>query len=552
MAKRFKVDVEFKGTDKVSGAMSKMQRSVSRFGSKSGRVIDKMDRKVRQLSKGFNKLALVGAAGFALLSAGALDVVKTGIQFEQSLVNAAAKFPGQIRQGTKAFQMLEDAAKKTGRTTEFTASQSAEALNFLAMAGFSAESAIAALPGVVDLATASQTDLATATDIATDSMGAFGLLTDDAAQAGKNLARINDVIAKTSTTANTNVEQLFEAIKDGAPIATTAGASLETFATLAGVMANAGIKGSRAGTTLKNIFVKLAAPTKEAGNLLQRMGVQTKDANGDLRDVVDIFEDLDKGLAGLGTAERSGVLEGIFGKIPLAGVNVLLKEGSQGLREYRSELEGASGASSQMAEMMRGTTLGSLKALGSAIEGVKIELFGATKGPFKDLVDWATTWVRDKSPAIVSSFNDMVAVAVEFPDALIERMGDLDRRFFTPIGVAIDSLTESWRAFKGELSAGLEVFTDPQGLTLKTLEEFARVPGGPGGGFEFGIPTAQNNPFLEQSAPTFSPQERTENIRTERQENTTRVVIEDATGRAAIQSGSSPAGVTLMQTGGFE
>ncbi len=409
MAGRFSVEAVFKAVDRVTAPVTRIQNRVGKMTRSMTRGFDRLNRSVSKFNQGIKRSAIAATAALAVTGAALANVIGAGVDFEQTLVNAAAKFPGEIRPGTEAFQELEAVARKTGATTEFTASQSAEALNFLAMAGFNVESAIAALPGVVDLATAASINLATASDIASDSIGAFGLATKDATQLGKNLARINDVLAKTSVTANTTIEAMFEAIKEGAPIAVTAGASVETFATLVGELANAGIKGGRAGTTLKNMFIKLAAPAAEGAKLLKRFGIQTKDANGDMRGIVDILGNLDAKLAGLGTAERSGVLEGIFGKIPLAGVNILLKSGTVRLKEYRKELEAASGASSTMASVMRDTLQGRLNALKSAVEGVKISIFSMTSGPLADAIDKTTEWVRANEQLIATNVGGFLA-----------------------------------------------------------------------------------------------------------------------------------------------
>ncbi len=422
MAGRFSVEAVFKAVDRVTAPVTRMQNRVGKLTRSMGRGFHKLNRVVGKFASGVKKAGLAVVAALALSSGAMANVIGTGAEFEQTLVNAAAKFPGEIRRGTEAFEALEAAAKKTGSTTEFTASQSAQALNFLAMAGFDAESSIAALPGVVDLATAAQVDLATATDVASDSLGAFGLMTKDASQLGANLARVNDVIAKTTTSANTTVEALFETIKDGAPVATTAGASIETFAALAGELANSGIKGSKAGTTLKNMFLSLSAPGTGAAKILKRLGVQTKDANGDMRDIVDVLHDLNGSLDGLGTADRSGVLEGIFGKIPIAGVNVLLASGSDRLREYRRELEGASGASSTMASVMRDTLQGRLNSLKSAVEGVKISIFSMSSGPLADAIDKTTEWVRANEQLIATNIGGFLADIINNFDNIVKWM----------------------------------------------------------------------------------------------------------------------------------
>lgn len=434
MAGRFSVEAVFKAVDRVTAPVSRMQNRVGKMTRSMGNGFDRLNKKVGKFASGVKKGALAVTAALALSTGAMANVISTGADFEQTLVAAAAKYPGEIRKGTEAFEQLEQAARKTGSATEFSASEAAGALNFLAMAGFDAEASVAALPGVVDLATAAQVDLATATDVASDSLGAFGLMTKDATQLGKNLARVNDVIAKTTTSANTTVESLFETIKEGGPVATTAGASLETFSALAGELANAGIKGSQAGTTLKNMFLTLAAPTAGSAKILKRLGIQTQDASGDMRDIVDILGDLNGALDGLGTAERSGVLEGIFGKIPIAGVNVLLASGSDRLREYRGELEGASGASSTMASVMRDTLQGRLNSLKSAVEGVKISIFSMTNGPLADAIDKTTEWIRANEQLIATNVGEFLAGIISNFENIVKwakRIGIALAVFFT-------------------------------------------------------------------------------------------------------------------------
>ena len=420
MAGRFKVETVFKAVDRVTKPITRMQNRVGKFTRSMKSGLKGINRTFGKMASGIKRGGIVIAASLAVVAAGMLNIINIGADFEQTIVNAAAKFPGAIRAGTEEFKKLQIAAREIGKTTEFTALESAKALDFLAMAGFNARQAIAALPGVVDLATVSQTDLGTATDIATDSLGAFGLMTKDAVQLGKNLARINDSIAKTTTTANTNVEQLFEAIKEGAPVATTAGASLETFNALIGEMANAGIKGSRAGTTIKNVFTRLAESGGVVAATLKRMNVRVEDSEGNFRDIFDIFEDLNKSLEGLGTAEKTRIVKNIFGKIPLAGVNVLLKTGSDRLREYRTELENAAGASSNMADIMRSTVRGSINALKSSIEGVKITIFSMNKGPLKNAIDGMTDWVRANEQLIATKITGFLSKIINNYESIVK------------------------------------------------------------------------------------------------------------------------------------
>jgi TP901 family phage tail tape measure protein len=570
MAGRFSVEAVFKAVDRVTAPVTRMQNQVGKLTRGMGRGFHRLNRSVDKFTDGVKKGALAVTAALALTTGAMANVITTGADFEQTITAAAAKFPGEIRRGTAAFEALEAAARKTGATTEFTASQSAEALNFLAMAGFNAESSIAALPGVVDLATAAQVDLATATDVASDSLGAFNLMTKDSTQLSKNLARVNDVIAKTTTSANTTVETLFETIKDGAPVATSAGASLETFAALAGELANAGIKGTRAGTTLKNMFLKLAAPVAGGAKILRRLGIQTQDAGGDMRDIVDILGDLNKSLDGLGTAERAGVLEGIFGKIPIAGVNILLQSGSERLREYRKELEGASGASTVMAAVMRDTLQGRLNSLKSAVEGVKISIFSMTRGPLVEVVDKMTLWVRANEGLIASNIGEFLNLIITNFGTIVSALGNIAAGVASvmalgvalkavsailgvinlimaanPIVLGIMAAVAAVALLSGKLDPVLDVIKSiGSGIAnaFSAVSSLGRV-------FGFGD---EPEPARATAAQMVSPQERmARSIAEQRTTSTAEVTIRDETKRAEVTSGKLGAGVSIQQTGGF-
>ena len=420
MAGRFSVDAVFRAVDKITAPVTRMQNRVSKMTRSMERGFRRLNKMVSKFGGLAKKGALAATVALAGTGAAMLKVITTGAKFEQTLVSAAAKFPGEVRKGTEAFEKLAEAAKKTGATTEFSASQSAEALNFLAMAGLGVEASIAALPGVVDLATSAGIELGEATDVATDSLGAFGLATKDAAQLGKNLARINDVIAKTTTTANTDVAAMFETITKGAAVATAAGASLETFAALTGELANAGIKGSVAGTTLKNVFASLAKPSTEAQKVFKRLGIATQDSEGNMRDVIDVLGDVDKALGDSGTAGRLKAITTLFGKIPLAGVNVLFKAGTKQLKAYRKTLEGAEGSSKKMADTMRDTVTGRFKSFMSAVEGVQIAIFDLSSGPLADVLDKMTAWVRVNQDVIASNLGKWMA-------GIIDRFSNIDK-----------------------------------------------------------------------------------------------------------------------------
>ncbi len=359
MARKLVIKTVFTASDK---AIKPMRKLSNRF--------EKLTSKMRKSSLGLGKL-MGGIIGSRLIIGG-LNAIKRGIGevtnqfigFDKAITAAGAKFGDAFKRGTKGAEKLRKTARGIGAETEFTATQAAEGLDFLALAGFNAAQSMSLLPGVVDLATATQTDLARSSDIASDSLGAFNLMTKDSVQLQKNLSRVMDVMAKTTTTANTDMNMMFESVKKGAPTFTDAGQSVETFAAFVGKLADAGIKGTDSGTALRNMMLSLAGPTGEARSQLNRLGVETTDSNGNFRDAIDIIADLENGLKGYGSAQRAAALKAIFGKRTVTSMNIILSKGSEELRKYREKLLNSQGASKELAEEMR-------QSLGVQLEKIK-------------------------------------------------------------------------------------------------------------------------------------------------------------------------------------
>ena len=317
--------------------------------------------------------------GISLATLGIGAATREMLGFDHAVTAAGAKFGPAFARGTANFKALGMVARGVGATTEFSATQAANGLDFLAKAGFSAKQSMALLPGVVDLATGSQTDLARASDIASDTLGAFGLMTKDTAQLGINFTRVMDRMAKTATTSNTDLETMFESVQKGGPDFIAAGQSMETFLALTGKLANAGKKGSESGTALRNMALRLAKPTGEAGDVMDQLGIKTQDSEGNFIDFIDILGQFQTATATMGTAQRTAALSTIFGARAVTSVNILLKEGSKELENYRDKLEDSDGAARALAATMRTSITNQLKkAQSSAIElGLKFfDLFG--------------------------------------------------------------------------------------------------------------------------------------------------------------------------------
>jgi TP901 family phage tail tape measure protein len=409
----FAVMTVFKSRDGVTSVFKRMGAAADKFGKKSKISFDTANRSGLNFKKTLGAILSAGviSRGFGLMTRGARAVAEEFVTFDDALTRAGAKFPQMVTRGSAGFRQLEMVARDVGAKTKFSATEAAEGLDFLAMAGFNAEQAMAALPQVTNLAVVAGEDLARSTDIASDALGSFGLMTKDSAQLTENLTRINDVFAKTVTSANVDMEMLFETMKDGGPVMTAAGASIETFAALTGMMGSAGIKGTKAGTTLKNMFLALQAPVPKAQKLMKKLGLEIIDNEGKLKDITEILGDFNKATSKMGKAQKSAAINTIFGKRAIAGVSVLLAEGQDKMNAYRQTLIDSGGAAQTMADTI-GKSLGNrLKALRSAAIELGFKFIDAFKKDIPGSIDGAVAAVRKFNvKPIVEGFKTFVGI----------------------------------------------------------------------------------------------------------------------------------------------
>jgi TP901 family phage tail tape measure protein len=474
MPGKFSIEAIFSGKNHLSrmlqgleGRLAKFSRSANAaFGQVTGAsrrfaqgVNNVSDRVNERLTPSIKSMGVAAAAAGAVATAGLVDVIGTGAEFENTMIRAAAKFSPAIRKGTAEFEALRIATETVGAKTEFNAQQAAGALKELASAGFGSKQAIAALAGVVDLATVAELDLNSASEIATKSLGAFGLKTENATQLGLNLSRVNDVLARTADATSASIGGLFETIKEGAPVAMTAGGSLETFMALAGQLSESGIEASVAGTTLKNFFLSLAAPTAEASAVLDRFGIKTKDASGNVADAISVLGQLEKATSKLGSADKSAALEGIFGKIPIAGVASLVGSGSfEKLQKLRTELEKAGGSTALQAGVVRDSTKSDIDGLTSAWDGLKIAIFGVIGAPVRDALQGMTKGLGGGTDGILGLFEE----AIPYVKAFVGALGD--------------GFREAWPAIKGALGILFDGFGS-KATWLSSVKDFASLLG---------------------------------------------------------------------------
>ena len=227
----------------------------------------------------------IATAGTGVLAFGGYAVT-AGKTFEKSMSNVMATMgitKDTIQDGQNSYELLAETAKKMGETTKFSASESADALNYLALAGYDAQKACEALPAVLNLAQAGNMDLAHTSDLVTDAMSALGIEATN-----ENLTHFGDVLAKTSSRSNTSVAQLGEAMLVCGGQSRLAGLELEETSTMLGILADNGIKGAEGGTALRNLLKNIYTPTSQASKAMQALGIQTSDTDGNLRNVQDI------------------------------------------------------------------------------------------------------------------------------------------------------------------------------------------------------------------------------------------------------------------------
>lgn len=337
------------------------------------RALERLNR-IEQTKKRGAELArnmgLVGAgawfAGRAALSK-AGGFLGAGEEFEAQMSRVQALT--RLDKNSAELAALRAQARQLGADTMFSATEAAEGQAFLGMAGFDAKQIQAAMPGLLDMAKAGDTDLGRTADIGSNILGGFGL-------AAEEMSRVSDVLTQTMTTSNVTLEMLGETMKYVAPQARAAGASLEEMAAMTGLLGNVGIQSSQAGTALRAMLLRLAAPTGKATKALAALKVQTADAQGNMRGIIDVLADVAKATQGMGSARRMGYLKQIFGEEPASAVAELIdKAGSGGITAYLAKVRDSQGAAARTAQTMSDNMRGLRDELSSAWDDVKIGFF---------------------------------------------------------------------------------------------------------------------------------------------------------------------------------
>lgn len=349
------------------------------------------------------------AAAAAAVRAIGMAAINTGREFEGAMSQVAATMliDKTTAEGQKAFETLENAARECGASTAFSATEAAEALNYLALAGYDADKAATALPTVLKLAGAGAMDLAAASDMVTDSMSALGIEATEA-----NLTQFSDQLAQTASKANTSVAQLGEAILTvGGTAKGLAGGTTELNTAL-GILADNGLKGAEGGTHLRNIILSLQNPTDKAAASLQSLGVDVYDAQGNMRGLNDVFKDLQGAMAGMDNASKDSILSTLFNKTDLTAANAMLSNCTDRFDELSAAVENSAGACENMYAIQLDNLNGDIDILKSGLSDLGISIYQDLNGPLREMTQLATSMVGELSEAYKSGGMEGMVGAV--------------------------------------------------------------------------------------------------------------------------------------------
>ncbi len=359
--------------------------------------------KLGQSANAAGRTAMIGG-GAGALAMGMSASTYMGFEKEMSKVKALTQASGD------EYEKLVALAKELGATTEYTAQNAAEGMSFLGMTGYKTNQILAATPVLLDAATATGMDLGRTADIMSDIGQAFGISADE-------ITRVADVLSITAMNANTNVEMMGYSFQYVAATAKVAGQDIEEVAAALGIMANSGIKASKAGTGLRAMLTVIGSDLGKK-KLFREFGISAWDAQGNIKPLLTIIQELDKAMQGLSTGQKAAKLNLVFGKIAGNAVGTLVNN-AESVDKYRDLTNNQrDGATKKMAATMRDNLWGSWKGLVSAVEAVQIAIGEAITGELRGFIDTVTIisralakWAKDNKQVIVTAGKVAVAVA---------------------------------------------------------------------------------------------------------------------------------------------
>lgn len=395
-------------TSKFSKGFASAYNDLKVFGDKSATAGQKF--------KGFSSALNTVGSGLAkgvtlpLLGVGTA-AVKVASSFDSAMSEVKA-ISGAT--GTQ-FTQLRDKAIEMGAKTKFSATESAEAFKYMAMAGWDTKDMLNSISGVMNLAAASGEDLGTVSDIVTDAMTAFGLAADGTTKVLKNgynvevsnAEHFSDVLAEASSRSNTNVSLMGATFKYVAPIAGAMGYSIEDTAVAIGLMANAGIKGEQAGTALRSTITRLVKPTKESGTAMDALGISVTNSDGSMKSLDSILKQLRSSMSGLTEDQKASYAAMLAGQEGMSGLLAIVNASDEDYNKLSESIANCTGASQEMADTMQDNLGGAVTLLKSALESAGITIGERLTPYIRELAEWITGLV-EKFNSLSDSQQDLI------------------------------------------------------------------------------------------------------------------------------------------------
>lgn len=393
--------------------------------SDADRAADELDASMEELDASTR----AAGDGFTVLKGVISNLVTDGIRFAAREVTDLAKKTFEVGSSFESsmskvqavsgasadeVEALTDKAKEMGEKTIFSATESAEAFNYMAMAGWNTQDMLEGIEGVMNLAAASGTDLATTSDIVTDALTAMGYESKDA-------GRLADVIAEASAKANTNVEMMGNTFQYVAPVVGAFGYSMEDTAIAIGLMANNGIKANKAGTALRSILSRLSAPPKEASTAMEALGISITDDSGNMKDLMTVIKDLRESFNGLTGAEQAQYAKMLAGQEAMSGLLAIVNSSPSDFEDLTRSIYNSTGAAERMSEIMNDNVNGQLELLKANVEDKMIKVFEKASPAIKDSIksisrslnslDWDS--IGDGAGEVAKKFGEFVKYCID-------------------------------------------------------------------------------------------------------------------------------------------
>lgn len=399
--------------------LQQLTKDYKEFGTVGGQQLQQAGKDIQNAGKKMTETGQTMTTHVtAPIVAGFTAAVKTAADFDTQMSSV------QAITGATGDDMtsLRDKAREMGAKTKFSATEAGQAMEYMGMAGWKTTDIVDGLEGIMNLAAASGEDLGTTSDIVTDALTAFGL-------SAKDSGHFADIMAAASTNANTNVSMLGETFKYAAPVAGALGYSAEDTAIAIGLMANAGIKGSQAGTALRAGLTNLVKPSKQAADAMDKYGITVKDGNGKMYSMREMSEQLKQKLGGLDEAEQAAAAAAIFGKNAMSGWLAIINSTDEDVNKLTKaidtcsdETDGYSGTAEKMAAVMQDNLQGQLTILMSQLQELAIS-FGEIAMPvvkkFVGIIQNVVDWFNKLSPATKETIAKIAAVAAAIGPVLL-------------------------------------------------------------------------------------------------------------------------------------